>query len=81
MFEIKITEIRDVPGKKGNEWVSMGKQADGSEPRGYSPLIDCVVTEKIERFHQIVDELDMPAVVAVVNNLVKKEAANETLRS
>lgn len=73
MYEIKITEVREVPGKKGKEWVSLGKQADGSEPRGYNPEIDCMVTERIERFHQIVDQLDMPAVVAVINNLVKKD--------
>lgn len=73
MFEVKIIEIREVPGKKGKEWQSLGKLADGSEPRGYTPEIDCMVTERIERFHQVVDELDMQAVVATSNNLTKKE--------
>lgn len=39
MFEVKITEIRVVDCERQAEWVSMGKQIDGSEPRGWSPVI------------------------------------------
>lgn len=48
-----------------------GKQPDGSEPRGYSPVVPCRKEERIERFHQVIDELDIAAVIATVNKLKK----------
>ena len=69
MFEVTITESRPCKIKKGNEWTSMGKLVDGSEPRGYTPEIEVDGTETIKRFHQIVDDLDMVGVIKAVNKI------------
>jgi hypothetical protein len=79
-FEIKITETKIVDAEKQPEWVVIKELIDGTKEKGYSPVTACKKEVRIERFLQVIDELDIAAVIAVINNL-KKEPTNETLHS
>lgn len=84
-YEIKITQRREVVRKAGKEWAQVGTKevarddrftsAEGAaktrtEPTfGYTPEIEKTVPEEREVFSQIVDELDLPAVVKAINKL------------
>lgn len=65
MFRIQITEIRTVEKEVGHRWV--GK--DVAPPDGYTPAHVAPTEERIERLDQLVDELDLRAVIAVINHL------------
>lgn len=74
MFEIRITktEIKTVPG--GREWERTGASDDsGGEKYAYTPEIE--IKQKVERvvLKQTVDALDLPTVIAAINNLQLKE--------
>lgn len=71
MFEIKITETRIVDAEKLPEYKLLRELPDGTKEHGYTDPVPCKKQETIERFHQTVDELDIAAVIAVVNNLNK----------
>lgn len=70
-FEIKIIETKVVDAEKQPEWVVLKDLPDGTKERGYTPAIPCKKEVSVERFHQVVDELDISAVIAVVNSLNK----------
>lgn len=73
MFEIKITETRIVDAEKQPEWTILKELPDGTKEKGYTPSVPCKKEVRIERLVQVVDELDIPAVVAVINNLRKAD--------
>lgn len=73
MFEIKIVEVKIVDAEKQPEWTILKELADGTKEKGYTPIIPCKKEVRIERLVQIVDEMDIPAVVAVINNLRKAD--------
>lgn len=77
-FEIKIVETREIKKVVGGDWVITGQVQKRSEytddlylsdERGYSPEIEKTVVEKIERLSQVVDDLDVQAVIRAINGL------------
>jgi len=73
-FEIKITEIGSEVRTGGKEWepIKQSTATDGSKGEkewGYTPEIQKTVTYTREIFKQTVDDLDMSAVVSVVNKI------------
>lgn len=77
-YKIVITEIeRDVP-YTSKEWRKLRDDED-KDPSGKNELYDYVETDALknverEVLRQEVDELDLRAVVAVINNITIKES-------
>ena len=68
-YTVKVTATIERVEKVGKEWAVLEKKADGSEPRGYTPEVEKTVKRDIEVYSQTVDDLDMAALVKVVNKV------------
>jgi tetrahydromethanopterin S-methyltransferase subunit A len=67
MFKITIEETKDVRKTIGKQWEIVGKDGE----RGYTPEVETIVTERTEIYRQIVDDLDLIAVIDAVNKIKK----------
>lgn len=70
MYKITIerTEKRTT---KHREWVVVEKLEGGTSKMGYAPEMDKELTERTEVYQQVVDDLDLLAVILAVNGSVK----------
>lgn len=74
-FKVVITEIVTETVKGGQEWAKTGEElvAEGSDKLkaiyGYTPVIEKTQTTEVKVFEQTVDELNMAALVSVINNI------------
>lgn len=84
MFEITIKQTRQVKKTLERKWVVIGTQEVAREERffgagepqtrienvhGYTPEEEGIVTESVTVLTQVVDELDMAAVIKAINGL------------
>jgi hypothetical protein len=76
-FKVTIEQTRDVVKTVGKEWKPMGQeQKEGafdckvylSDIYGYTPEISKTVTVTEKVYEQIVDDLDLKAVINAVND-------------
>lgn len=65
-FKITVEETKIVTKPMAREWVTL---RDNSDERGYAPQIDHRTTERVDIYSQVVDELDMKALVATINKI------------
>jgi hypothetical protein len=68
MYTITITETRLVNKVCGKEWKPEFTNGDKTE-YGYTPEIEKQVEEKRDVLTQVVDEIDLPAVIRAINKL------------
>ncbi len=84
-FKIIITETREVRKILPKTWEKLGEKEvardvtyiDSSSPErtrmtdymGYTPEVETVQTETVERLSQVVEELDLAKVIRAINNL------------
>ncbi len=66
-FKITIEETRDVRKTIGKQWEIVGKDGE----RGYTPEVETITTERTEIYRQVVDDLDLIAVIEAVNKIKK----------
>lgn len=76
-YKVTVTAIVERVEKTGNEWTTIAHEPvegiDKLKPiMGYTPEIEKTVLKEIQVFEQRVDQLDMAALVSVVNNLGQK---------
>lgn len=64
-FKITIEEAHDEVQTRGHDWMLLGKQSDAVY--GYTPEIEKHVTVTTKIYEQIVDELDLPLLAALIN--------------
>jgi hypothetical protein len=69
LYKITIERTRTVPATLGHDWKVVGQDADGKDKYGYTPEYEGERTEYTDLYVQRVDELDVAAVVAVVNGI------------
>ena len=67
MYRIVITKTVEVTKKSGRDWAVLSKDAEGREVKGYTPEKETTVTETLEIYAQVVDELNLFAVIEAVN--------------
>jgi hypothetical protein len=76
-YRITVTAIIERTETVGKEWTTVAHEpiGDGSGKTkpilNYTPEIEKVVTKEVQVFEQRVDELDMAALVLVVNGIDK----------
>ena len=68
-FKITIEETKDVRKTIGKKWEIVGKDGE----RGYTPEVETITTERQDIYIQIVDELDLIAVIEAVNKTAKRK--------
>jgi hypothetical protein len=66
-YVVTVTAVVERVEKAGKEWARTTGAPDA--PYAYTPEIDKTVQREVQMFEQRVDSLDLPALVAVVNNL------------
>ena len=64
---IKKTEIREEPA--GKTWDRVSTDADGNSEYGYTPEIIKKQTVETTVYRQVIDEIDLFAVIKAVNNM------------
>jgi hypothetical protein len=68
-YKITVRRTRTVIRQGGAEWKVIAQKDDGKPEYGYTPIVDQPITEEVEVFEQIVDELDLAKLVMVVNGM------------
>lgn len=71
MYKITITETRAVQKDVGNQWTVLGRAADGSEPRGYTPTHIVESQETFKVYEQEFEDLDLQSAVVFLNGGAK----------
>jgi hypothetical protein len=67
-YKITIEETKAVTKIVGRNW-EVVKRVDNTHDYGYTPEIEKTVKETTEIYQQIVDDLDLAAVIIAVNKL------------
>lgn len=73
MFKITIEKTVEVTKIGGKVWDIISKDENGKEERGYTPEIERRTTETVDIYQQVVDELDIYAVIQAVNGKVNDD--------
>lgn len=74
-FKILITETREEVGLTGREWKQVDLIPCPEDPSkfkakmDYTPQVEQRQLVKVKRFEQVVDVLDLTAVIKAVNNI------------
>ena len=66
-YKVTVTAVVESVQKAGKEWART--TADPASPMAYTPEIEKTVRQEVTMLEQRVDDLDMRALAAVVNNL------------
>jgi hypothetical protein len=69
-FKITVEETRLVTRPMPREWV---KLRDDSDERGYAPQVNYQKVEQTEIYSQVVESLDMKALVSTINQITRAE--------
>lgn len=67
MFEVRITETKEVRKLCDPEWKLVGKEADAKY--GYTPAIERTVAVTTDILKQSVEKLNIEAVIKAINNI------------
>lgn len=65
MFEIRITETKDVRKTQGKLWALCGKE--GEAEYGYTPEVEKVIEVETEIYKQCVEVLEISKVINAIN--------------
>lgn len=73
-YVVTVTAVVERVERVGGDWTKVGEKAiDGSDKLGavfgHTPVVERTVHREIEAFKQTVDELDLSALVSVVNGI------------
>ena len=69
MFEITIKRGMKVMKVVGKEWTRVAKDESDRDVYGYTPEIEKKVVEHTTIYTQVVEELDLAAVIKAVNGM------------
>jgi hypothetical protein len=69
LYKITIERTRSVKTTLGHEWQPLNRDKDGKAEYGYTPEYTGDKTILEELYTQRVEELDLAAIVAVVNGI------------
>lgn len=67
-YQITITETREVTGTVGKNWAVIAEHGTEKE-YGYTPEVEKIVRQERKVLEQVVDTLDLAAVIRAVNGL------------
>lgn len=66
-FKITIERTRTVERTVGKEWAQIGQLENGKPEYGYTPQVQKTILESDDIYTQIVETLDLKAVIDAVN--------------
>ena len=68
MYIIRIDQTITTRKMLRKSWERIGEDDNGKPIMGYTPEVETLVTESKEVYSQVVDEMDLIAVINAVNN-------------
>ena len=68
-YKITIEETKEVTKWARREWKQGVDPANGEHGFGYTPMIENIEIERRNIYEQTVEELDLVAVIATINNI------------
>ena len=69
MYKITIEEIKVVKKMGGKEWMTIGRDEDDKPAYGYTPEIDKEVEQTQIVYTQLIENLDLGAVIKAINKM------------